>query len=103
MKSYDNDEETVQDIVKEWGAELCNKGYDIFNYDGTGLLEVEDIGDVDAYDCDEAVLQAIKDGILIIPIDQLPANMPEHMCFYGWIDTQENRENIERYCALYGD
>lgn len=98
MKSYGNDERAVKDVVKTWGVETCNKGYSTFNYDGTGLIDIEAVGDVDAFDDVVAVKEAEKDGISIIPVDQLPVNIPENMRFYGWIDTQENRENIARYC-----
>lgn len=101
MEFYHNNERTVKDIVETWGAENCNKGYDVFNYDGTGLLEIEAIGDVEAFDSDdEAVKQAVLDGIEIIPIEQLPINMPKNMRFYGWIDTEENRRNIAKYCRV---
>lgn len=101
MELYHGNEEAVKDVVETWGAERCNKGYDIFNYDGIGLLEIEAIGDVEAFDTDdEAVKQAVLDGIEIIPVEQLPINMPKNMRFYGWIDTEENRENIARYCRV---
>lgn len=101
MKTYHNNKEIVNDIVRMWGAENCNKGYDVFNYDGTGLLEIEAIGDVGAFDSDdEAVKQAVLDGIEIIPLEQLPINMPKNMRFYGWVDTEENRRNIAKYCRV---
>ena len=101
MEFYHHNEKAVKDIVEMWGAENCNKGYDIFDYDGTGLLEIEAIGDVEAFDSDdEAVKQAVLDGIEIIPIEQLPINMPKNMRFYGWIDTEENRRNIAKYCRV---
>lgn len=46
---------------------------------------------------DRAVMQ---NGIEIIPIEQLPINMPKNMRFYGWIDTEENRRNIAKYCRV---
>ena len=48
MKSYGNDERAVKGVVKTWGVETCNKGYSTFNYDGTGLIDIEAVGDVDA-------------------------------------------------------
>ncbi len=100
MKFWNNKENVVADAVGTWGADKCNKGYDIFDYDGTGLLEIEEIGDTGAFNGDdsEAVKAAEKDGVKIIPVDQLPINMPENMRFYGWIDTQDNRERIKEYC-----
>lgn len=99
MQSYGNDEESVRQIVEMWGAEKCNKGYAIFDYDGTGLLDIEAIGDVDAFDDVEANKRAEADGIKIIPVDQLPINMPEDMRWYGWVDTDDNRNKIAEYCA----
>lgn len=100
MEVY-SDEEIVKDIVSDWGVENCNKGYEVFDYDGTGLLDIEAICDVGAFDSDdEAVKQAILDGIEIIPIEQLPINMPKDMRFYGWVDTEENRRNIAMYCRV---
>ena len=44
------------------------KGYDIFDFDGTGMLEIEKIDEENVFtDDEEAVEQAIKDGIKIIP------------------------------------
>lgn len=96
MKFYGYDEEAVRDVVDEWTPELCNKGYDIFDFDGTGLLEIEAIGDVGAFDDDEAAIRAIADGIKIIPVEDLPDNFDRK--YLGWIDTPENRKAIQNYC-----
>lgn len=97
MRSYDNDEASVKEIVDDWTPELCNKGYDIFDYDGTGMLEINRIDVVDAFgDDDDATKQAIKDGVKIIPIDELPDSFERK--YLGWIDTPENRKRIEEYC-----
>ena len=97
MKTYNNDEYRVLEVIRLWGAEDCNKGYAIFDCDGTGMLEIEHICDVGAFDSDaEATLKAIEDGVKIIPIDELPDNMGEYK-YYGWVDTEENRKNIEEY------
>lgn len=71
-------------------------GYDIFDFDGTGMLEIEKI-DTDSRfrDDEEAVMQAIKDGIKIIPIEELPENFDKK--YLGWIDTPQNRKCIEEY------
>ena len=100
MKDYGNDEDWVKDIVNEWTPELCNKGYDIFDFDGTGMLEINRIDAVGAFDGDEeAVKQAIKDGVKIIPIEDLPQNFDRR--YLGWIDTVENRKTIGDYCNKY--
>ena len=61
------------------------------------MLQIEAIGDVDAFESDEdAVEEAIADGIKIIPVYELPDNFDRK--YFGWIDTPENREAIEQYC-----
>lgn len=72
-------------------------GYVIADFDGTGMLEIQKTDDMGIYWTDkEAVNQAIKDGIKIIPIDELPENFPRR--YLGWIDTPDNRKAIEDYC-----
>ena len=74
------------------------KGYDIFDFDGTGMLEIEKIDEENVFtDDEEAVEQAIKDGIKIIPIEELPENFDRK--YLGWIDTEENRKRIAEYCS----
>lgn len=98
MALYDNDEKTVAEVVDDWTAESCNRGYDIFNVNGTGMLEVNKIDVVGAFEDDEsAVLQAMRDGIKIIPVEDLPENFDRR--YLGWIDTPRNRKAIEKYCS----
>ena len=86
----------IEDIVDEWGFDQVNKGYAVFDYDGTGMLGIEAIGDVGAFDGDdEATQQAVKDGYKIIPIAELPKKFPYK--WFGWIDTPENRKAIDDY------
>ena len=74
------------------------KGYDIFDFDGTGMLEIEKIDEENVFtDDEEAVEQAIKDGIKIIPIEELSENFDRR--YLGWIDTEENRKRIAEYCS----
>ena len=74
------------------------KCYDIFDFDGTGMLEIEKIDEENVFtDDEEAVEQAIKDGIKIIPIEELPENFDRR--YLGWIDTEENRKRIAEYCS----
>lgn len=84
------------DIVNCWGAEACNKGYEIFDFNGTGMLQIEAIGDVGFFDDEVATMRAIKDGIKIIPVDELPENFDRR--YLGWIDTEENRKAINDFC-----
>ena len=97
MEFCDNDEEWVKEIVDEWGSENCNKGYAIFDTNNDGILCIERIDDVGCFNDDiEAKEQAIKDGVKIIPIDELPKNFD--LKSLGWIDTEENRKRIAEYC-----
>lgn len=90
----DND---IESVINDWGLENVNKGYETFDFDGTGMLQIEAIGDVDAFESDEdAVEEAIADGIKIIPVHELLDNFDRK--YFGWIDTPENREAIEQYC-----
>ena len=76
---------------------LTEYGYDIVNFDGTGMLEIQKIDEKNMFMTDEeAVEQAMKDGIKIIPVEYLPENFDRR--YLGWIDTAENRKCIEEYC-----
>lgn len=99
MRSYDGDEERIKEIVEDWGVDAVNKGYELFTAIGNPfhIAEIERIDDVDAFaDDEEAVQQAIKDGIKIIPVEELPENFERR--YFGWVDTPENRQAIERWC-----
>lgn len=97
MEYWNNDRETVAEIVNDWGVEKCNKGYAIFDFDGTGMLEINRIDAVGAFESDdEATEQALKDGIKIIPIRELPKNFDRK--YFGWVDTEGNRKAILDYC-----
>ena len=99
MEYWRNDREEVRAVVSEWGVENCNKGYAIFDFDGTGMLEIEAIGDVGCFDDEIATECAIEDGIKIIPVEELPENFDRK--YLGWIDTPENRKQIKEYCDKY--
>lgn len=76
------------------------KGYDVTDFDGTGMLEIQRIDELGIFkDDEEAVEQAIKDGIKLIPVDELPSNFDRK--YLGWIDTEKNRKAIENYCLQY--
>ena len=99
MELFDNDEEEVEAVALDWGVDICNKGYDIFDYDGTGLLELCKIDEICAFESDyDASIQAERDGIKIIPESELPNDMPFGMEYHRWIDTEENRKNLIAYC-----
>ena len=76
---------------------MAGKGYDIFDFGGGGMLEIQKIDEENIFaDDEEAVEQAIKDGVKLIPIEELPVNFDRK--YLGWIDTPENRKRIEEYC-----
>lgn len=94
------DDKRVKEVVDDWGADLVNKGYDIFSFDGMDLYEVSRIDDVDAFESDDdAVEQAIKDGVKIIPVEELPETFGRR--YLGWIDTPENRAKIAKLAEKY--
>ena len=98
LMSLFGDEEEVEAMVEEWGIENCNKGYSIFDFDGTGMLEVNKIDYLCVFEDDEAAVeQAIKDGMTFIPVEELPENFERR--YLGWIDTPENRKQIELWCG----
>ena len=102
---HDVDDEWIRQFIEDWGIDAVNKGYDIFEFNFTGILEIEKIDDLQIFESDkEAVEQAIKDGVKIIPLDELPKEMVREGLFYlGWIDTPENRKAIEDYCEMQND
>lgn len=97
MKSSGYDADDIREIIECWGREQTNAGYGVFDFDGTGLLEVEAIGEIGAfaYD-DDAVVAAVADGMNLIPVAELPVNFDRR--YLGWLDTPENRAAIKRYC-----
>ena len=55
------------------------------------MLEVNKIDVLCVFEDDEeAVEQAVKDGVKIIPVEELPENFERR--YLGWIDTPENRK-----------
>ena len=94
-------QEMVDAYINDWG-ENAKRGYAIFDFDCTGMLEIEMINEMGIFNGDEeAVEQAVKDGIKIIPIEELPDNFDRS--YLGWIDTPENRKAIEEYCSDEGN
>ncbi len=90
----------IREIINEWGVDVVNKGYDIFTFNGMGILEISRIDDVEAFESDDdATEQAIKDGIKIIPVDELPETFGRR--YLGWIDTPENRARIAELAEKY--
>ncbi len=73
------------------------KGYAVTEFDNTGMFEIQKVDEDNLFKTDgEAVEQAVKDGIKIIPVKELPENFERR--YSGWIDTPENRDAIKEYC-----
>ena len=97
MALFGNEEE-IAEKIEDWGIENCNNGYAIFDFNNTGLLEINKIDVLEVFEDDgAAVEQAIKDGVKIIPVEELPKNFDRK--YLGWIDTPENRKRIKEYCT----
>ena len=86
-----------------WTKEQAELGFDIFDYDGTGMLEIEAINDCypdGAVDDEACAREAERTGICkIIPVEELPENFPYRS--RTWIDTPENRKAIAKYCGQF--
>ena len=73
-----------------------SNGYLVVDYDGSGMLEIEKDDESNRFETDDdAVDQAIADGVKIIPVAELPDGFPYY--WLGWIDTPENRKAIAEY------
>lgn len=79
-----------------------SKGYAVTDFDCLGIYEIQKIDEENKFaDDEEAVEQAIKDGVKIIPVDELPEKFDRR--YLGWIDTPENRKAIEEYTERRND
>jgi hypothetical protein len=97
VRYYDGDVEEAEEAMADWPEEAIEKGYAIFERGSDRMLEVQKIDELGAFKSDdEAIAQAVKDGVKIIPVDELPEPFPWR--YLGWVDTPENRSNIERFC-----
>ena len=97
MEAHNNDAEWVEELIREFGVEVCERGWDVCDFDGTGMLEVCRIDEISTVEDDEeAVAKAMEAGVEFIPVEELPENFDRR--YLGWIDTPENRKAIEEYC-----
>ena len=75
-------------------------GYGVVDHGGTGMMEIQRIDEMGIFESDdEAVAQAIRDGIKIIPIEELPKEFDRR--YLGWIDTPGNRAAIQAYTDIH--
>lgn len=92
LKTLEWDEETIWKAVWAYGVQACNRGYVVSEYNNTGLYDIERIEKIGVFaDNAEAIATAEKDGVQIIPVEELPEGMPEKLRFYGWVDSPANR------------
>lgn len=92
-----------------WSKEQAKRGFEIFDFDGLGIYEIEVIGDCypDCGYCDDeaAAREAERIGYCkIIPAEEIPETFilndyPRN--YYGWIDTPENRKKIKENSDYY--
>jgi len=76
---------------------MKKNGYAETDFDGTGMLEIQKIDELSMFESDDdAIEQAIKDGVKVIPVNELPKNFDRR--YLGWIDTPQNRKAIFDYC-----
>ena len=91
-----------------WTKEQAKRGFEIFDFDGLGLLQIEAICDCypdDDYNDEEAAKEAERIGYCkIIPAEEIPETFilndyPRN--YYGWVDTPENRKKIKENSDYY--
>lgn len=102
---YPTEEEVSMLLDEGWSILQSVLGFGIFNYNGYGLLNVENIG---AFNCDEdEAKEAERIGYCkIIPVDELPYNFyidGYDARYFGWVDTPDNRKAIKEYCKKLED
>lgn len=103
MYKYPTETEIKNAVEFGWSKEKARRGFDIFDYDGTGLLAIEIIDDAhfDKPSDEDAAREAERiEFCKIIPIDELPNGFRvggEDARWFVWVDTKENRNNIDRW------
>ena len=96
-------------IEDGWSGHALDTGYEIFNFDGLNLFQIEEVCAVGNFTryieengieicADElAAIQAETDGYCkIIPVNELPITFNRR--YFGWVDTPKNRKAIQDYC-----
>lgn len=85
------------ELVNEYYQEIGGKGYAIAGFGNTGILEIKCVAANGKYSSDEeAVRAAVKDGVKLIPVEELPTDFGQRRL--GWIDTPANRKRIWNFC-----
>lgn len=107
-----------------WSDHAIETGYEIFTFCGCDFpyelapLNIEAVCDMGTFERfysenkeqipddvgvdDLAALQAMEDGYCkIIPIEELPEKLIDKYKFFGWVDTTENREKLEKLSKYF--
>lgn len=97
---YEGDEETVKNLIEDWGAETVEDGYSVFAIHTAfgNVEEVQKLDDCGFFESDEeaAMLAAKKYGYTYIPTEELPQD--DWLCYHRTIlDTPANREVLYNY------
>lgn len=102
LESYCGDEEAIREITEEWTPECCNAGYVIVAETlpgGGNATHIERIDIVDAFaDDNEAARQAAKDGVPLVPIEEL-SGIPVDRRLTHYVDTPETRSALALFAA----
>ena len=82
---------TNYEVLEQFGD---REDFVISDYDGTGCLEVvRNDATFQLSNDQEAAELAYNLGCPIIPVDELPKGFKRR--YFGWIDTEENRQCIQ--------
>ena len=91
-----------------WSRADAERGYCEFDFNQTGLMEIEridacyDLSSEDDVTDEDCAREAERSGYCkIIPVEELPNPFViwnEDRRWFGWVDTPENRKAIREYC-----
>lgn len=80
--------------------QLGSYGYNVTDFGGGGMLEIQMVDDMARFESDdEAVEAAMADGVRIIPVEELPECFERR--YLGWLDTPANRERIAEWAESH--
>lgn len=89
-------EQVKEALDVEWG-EGGSRGYGVFFNNESEMTHIEKIDELGVYDNDlEAGEQAEKDGMKLIPMNDIPDEYPLNA--YRYPDSKRNREILEQMC-----
>lgn len=98
-EALDGGFESYHNVYAVFEVREFHPGYLICAWEDTEMLEIRKDDRAGIFECDEdAVKQAIADGIAIIPVEELPETFNRR--YLGWVDTPANRALIAE-CAKH--